>query len=179
MRPRSAVGVLVICLCACGKSRGDPTPEGTSASAWAAPSVTATTPAASASSTGAVASWHGSYKSTAGTLYVPPNWKGTRWSATETGAGVGDGTIALTVDSASGRVTGTLEGALGPASIEGSAGDGRLSARIRRKDPSDRGFEGSLIGALSADHGEGTMNVALAEANALRTAAFTLSPGSR
>jgi hypothetical protein len=168
-------GLLIVGLWACSKPSDDKMPGPASA----AQSATATPSATPAPSAGVVSTWHGSYKSTAATLYVPPNWKGTHWSATETAAGIGDGTIALTVEPSTGRVTGTLEGALGPASIEGSLANGSLSARLRRKDPSDRGFEGSLIGSLGADHGEGTMNLALAEANAARTATFTLTPGGR
>ena len=52
----------------------------------------------------------------------------------------------------------------------------KVTATIARTDPSDRGFTGTLVGLIGADHVDGTMNVSLAEADAIRTATFALSP---
>jgi hypothetical protein len=122
--------------------------------------------------------WRGSYKSTAAPLYIPPDWKGVHWNVKETNAGIGEGTIALTVDAASGRVQGALEGPLGPATVDGLASEGKLTATIARRDPTDKGFTGTLVAALGSNGGDGSMNVSLAEASAVRTATFTLSPES-
>ncbi|MDP9001988.1 MAG: hypothetical protein M3O46_17985 [Myxococcota bacterium] len=120
--------------------------------------------------------WRGSYKSAAGALYVPPDWKNVHWNVKDDGAGIGEGIIALHIDPLSGRVLGTVEGPLGPAVLEGLAADGKLTASIARKDPADQGFKGTLVGAIADDHAEGTMNVSPAEANAIRTATFMLVP---
>jgi hypothetical protein len=56
------------------------------------------------------------------------------------------------------------------------AADGRLTASMARRDPSDRGFIGTLSGDVTDGGVRGTMNVALAEASALRTASFQLAP---
>jgi hypothetical protein len=98
------------------------------------------------------------------------------WNVKESAAGIGEGTIALTVDPVNGRVFGTLEGPLGPATVDGFAADRKLTASIARKDPTDQGFTGTLIGSLGGDRAGGTMNVSLAEASAIRTATFDLSP---
>jgi hypothetical protein len=161
----------------CSKQRGDTQLQATSASidaqetsAPAAPLAT-TTGSTSTHATG----WHGTYKSTAGEVYVPPDWKNVHWAVKESPAGIGEGAIAITVDGATGRIVGTLEGPLGPAMIEGFVANGKLTATIVRKDSSDQGFTGTLVGVLG-ERGEGTMNLSTAEANAVRTVTFALSP---
>jgi hypothetical protein len=148
----------------------------TSAMATATSSGTAAASASGApGSTATAGAWKGTYKSAAATLTVPPIWQKVPWQDTKSTAGLGEGTMSLTVD-ASGRVSGLLEGPLGPAVIEGASSDGKIAASIRRKDPKDRGFTGTLLAAAAGDKVEGTMNVSLGEAAALRTATFTLSP---
>lgn len=124
----------------------------------------------------ATSAWRGSYKSAAGALYVPPDWKNVHWNVKDDGAGIGEGIIALHIDPLSGRVLGTVEGPLGPAVLEGLAADGKLTASIARKDPADQGFKGTLVGVIGEDRAEGTMNVSPAEANTIRTATFMLVP---
>jgi hypothetical protein len=162
--------VILTSATACDKPQADTHPVATSTPSSAPPAASATAPARAA------VAWGGSYKSTSGELYIPPDWKSVHWTVKETSAGIGEGTIALTVDAASGRVQGMLEGPLGPARIDGLASDGKLTATIVRRDPADKGFTGTLIASLGGDRGEGTMNVALAEASALRAVTFTLSP---
>jgi hypothetical protein len=62
--------------------------------------------------------------------------------------------------------------------VDGVVTEGTLAATLRRKDPSDQGFTGTLLGSVASDHVEGTMNVSLGLASALRTATFTLTPGA-
>jgi hypothetical protein len=124
---------------------------------------------------GATVTWTGTYKSSAGKLYIPEDWKSVHWNVPDTPAGLGEGTLSLTVDGATGRVSGTLAGPLGPATLAGIAGDGKLSATVARQDASDRGFAGTLQGSFSGDHGEGTIQVSLAEVSAVRSATFSLS----
>jgi hypothetical protein len=123
--------------------------------------------------------WTGTYKSAIGSLYIPPDWKSVRWSSPDTERGVGDGTLTLEVDPATGGVLGTLEGALGPATVAGVAVDGKLTATIVRKNPSDRGFAGTLVGAIDQERATGTMNLSSGEASAIRAATFSLTPAGR
>ena len=151
------------------------TPRATS-SVVTGPAAAIASAAPTSSTPGATRPWHGTYKSAASTLTVPPDWNKVHWSDTQSTAGIGEGTMTLLVD-AGGHVSGAVDGPLGPAVLDGMITDGKLTATVRRKDPADRGFAGTLVGSLSGDRGEGTMNVSLGLASALRTATFTLSPG--
>jgi hypothetical protein len=181
---RRLAGLLLLgAVVACDKPPADGARPSASASASAAAPSAASTPApapASASATpgssAATRSWRGTYKSTAATLTVPPDYKKTHWSDTQTTAGIGDGTLALTIDGATGHVSGVIDGPLGPATVDGAVTDGKLAATIRRKDPTDQGFAGTVLGSVASDRVEGTMNVSLGLASALRTATFTLTP---
>jgi len=126
---------------------------------------------------GGVREWGGAYRSVAGALYVPPTWKGVTWRVPETGAGVGEGTIALYCDPATGRLSGRVDGVLGPATVRGLVDDGGVTATVVRVDPSDRGFTGTLSATTGAGLVRGSMNVSLAEASAIRVASFDLTPG--
>jgi hypothetical protein len=142
----------------------------------AAPAV-AMTPTEQAKDAGdtpgaAASQWRGSYTSVAGSLYIPADWKGVRWSGADNPSGVGTGLVTMTIDPVTHRVRGNLEGPLGPAAVEGYAADGQVTAKLTRTDPNDRGFAGVLVATLDRDRGKGTMNVSLAEASALRTANF-------
>ncbi|MDP9151136.1 MAG: hypothetical protein M3O36_14500 [Myxococcota bacterium] len=119
--------------------------------------------------------WRGTYSSQPATVYVPPDWKNVHWKVAESRDGVGQGSMALALDERTGRVTGTLEGPLGPARIEGLAGDDTLTATIVRKEREDQGFTGTLAGAFTAERAEGVIKAALWDASALRAATFTLS----
>jgi hypothetical protein len=167
-------GLMVASASACGKpsSQGSPEPA-PPASVAAGASGRAVT---SATATPAISSWEGSYTSVAGGITLP---KDVKWKVPESPSGLGDGKIALTVDSASGRVLGTVDGPLGPATLHGLASDGRLTATVARQDPSDHGFIGTLAGEVIDGGAHGTMNLALAEVSAVRNATFHLSPMSR
>jgi hypothetical protein len=132
-------------------------------------------PIASGTAAAAHSSWTGTYKSVAGTLYIPPDWKNVRWSGADSQAGLGEGTMTLEIDAATGRAVGTVEGPLGPAIVDGVVRDGKLTASIFRKVPSDHGFSGTLLGSVQRDVAEGSMNLSSAEATAIRSATFTLS----
>jgi hypothetical protein len=155
------------------------------ASATGAPRSTAAAehaPAAAPSDHGATpdtAAWRGTYHSATATLYVPSDWKSVHWKVPETPQGVGDGTLELTVNPTTHRVLGTLDGPLGPATIDGFASGHALTATLARKDPADRGFAGTLVGTVDDDAVTGIVHAALAEANAIRTATFSLSRSSR
>jgi hypothetical protein len=178
---RTAGLLAVVTGLACGKSNtSEPAapkegPPVASAADGASSSVPPP-PTASSTAAAAHASWTGAYKSAAGTLYIPSDWKNVRWSGSDSQAGLGEGTMTLQVDAATGRVLGTIEGPLGPAIVDGVVRDGKLTASILRKVPSDRGFSGTLLGSIEHDVADGSMNLSSAEANAVRSATFTLSP---
>lgn len=161
---------------ACGKSHGDaPMVGAPSASSKTDSSLTAPLPTVAVAPR-TTPTWRGAYRSSAATLYIPAAWKDVHWKVKETAAGIGEGSIALQINPSSGRVLGTLDGPLGPAVIDGLSSSGVLTASIARKDPSDGGFTGTIAASISAERIEGTLHVALSDANALRTATFTMSP---
>jgi hypothetical protein len=128
---------------------------------------------AGAHAAAATTAWKGTYTSAEAVLTLPADVK---WRVPETTAGVGDGTLALDVDPATGRVRGTLDGVLGPATVEGLAADGHVTAAVLRKDPSDHGFTGTLAGDLGDGGARGTLHLTLAGASAVRRATFDLAP---
>ncbi len=160
---------------ACSKPSGEGPAQAGPAAAREPVADVAVGPTSAPAAAPATVAWTGTYTSNAGTLYIPEDWKSVHWTVPDTSAGLGPGSLALTVDGPTGRVTGTLTGPLGPATLAGLVADGKITANIARQDASDRGFTGTLIGTLSADHGEGTIHVALAEVSAVRTATFSLS----
>jgi hypothetical protein len=173
-----------ICACSGSSSGAALTPPAQSAEATeTAPTATGPNSARPTAAEGAPsaaatapAHWTGAYKSAPGTLTIPATWKNVEWHPVETTAGLGDGTIALAVDGASGRVAGTLDGPLGPATLDGLVAGTTLNATVRRTDPGDHGFSGTLSGTVADGHASGTIHVALAEASALRAATFEMSP---
>jgi len=168
-----AVLLVVGCSKPSGPSPAEPSP---SASTAAAPSVAgraSATPAPAA----AVRTWSGTYKSAEATLDVPKDFAKT-WAHTDRGGGTGDGAITLTIDNASGRAAGTIEGPLGPALVSGDVAGGTLTGSVRRKDPADRGFTGTLRASVTADKIDGTMTLASADGAVQRNATATLTPAA-
>jgi hypothetical protein len=165
---------------ACGHSSQENAPGAVSSAVAASASVGAVAsavPSASvAAKTSAPQTWKGSYKTAPGTLTVPPDLSKTHWSSSDTTTGVGDGTMLLTVDPATHRVTGTLDGAIGAAVVDGLLGDAQLSASVRRRDPTDKGLAGTLLATVSADKITGTLTLASGDGATLRTGTFTLAP---
>jgi hypothetical protein len=159
--------------CSKGSSEDAPAPSATSAAPPASTSLAAPAASTSAAPAAASAGWKGGYKSVAGTITLP---KDVKWKVPDSTDGIGEGTIAMTVDRPSGRVRGTLDGVLGPATIDGLASDGKLTATVARQDPTDHGFTGTLSGDLGDAGAHGTMNMALAEVSAVRNATFELAP---
>jgi hypothetical protein len=148
------------------------TPElsASSAASTVAPTAASAAPAASVA-------WEGTYKSTVGSLYIPAELK-VRWKPAENTTGLGEGSIAISVDSATGRMRGSLDGPLGPAWIQGYLSEGKLAGTIVRSDPSDHGFTGTLEGEVSGGRAKGALHVTLSQASAIRTASFELSPAT-
>ncbi|HEY5240114.1 MAG TPA: hypothetical protein VIJ22_01555 [Polyangiaceae bacterium] len=176
MRLLLLLALLPLAVIACDHSSSSGAQTSATASVAATTSSVAASASAATKTPDATRAWRGTYKSVASTLAAPPDGKKTHWSDTQTTAGIGDGALALTVDGATGHVSGTVDGPLGPAMMDGVVTDGKLAATLRRKDPTDQGFTGTILGSIAGDHLEGTMNVSIGLANALRTATFTLTP---
>jgi len=107
----------------------------------------------------------GKYSVAVGKMYVPDqkDWSSVKFKNDETKM-LGDGEMTLTVDG-NGRVSGTTEaGPLGASVLDGTSDGTTLTGTIRRKDPSDDGLTGTLVGKISGDTLEATMK--LAEFNA-------------
>lgn len=140
-----------------------------------APSA-ASAPSASASArpVGPV-QYSGTYTSTPTDLYVPDGepYKGFKFRGDDAGVAIGDGKIQLTVDP-NGSVSGTLDGPLGAATLNGVAADGGLSFHVAPTDPkADLAFSGTGTGEVSASEAKGTMQLSSWRANVLREASFS------
>jgi hypothetical protein len=166
------LAMALLSACAKGSAGESPAPPASTAPATSAAPSAKASPAPASSATGA-SSWKGGYKSVEGTFVLP---KDVKWKVPESPAGLGDGTIVLTMDRGTGRVQGTVDGALGPATIDGVAVDGRVTANVSRADPSDHGFTGTLQGTAGDTTLQGTMNLTQADVTAVRNATFQLSP---
>ncbi|MEO6574430.1 MAG: hypothetical protein ABIP89_11360 [Polyangiaceae bacterium] len=164
------IAALLLVLGACSKPDPSSGAPSASSSAIIAAEVDAAPPVAKATT------WTGAYKSSAGTLYVPPGkeWSGTKWRGDESPDGLGEGTITLSIDPKSGGVAGTLDGPVGPGVLYGSSADGKVTATLARKDAADNGFTGTLIGNVAGDKLEGTMHVSSWDAHTIRAITFSL-----
>lgn len=162
--------VLCIFLGACSKSSSDG--AGPAPSSSAAP--VASTPTADAAP--ATVKWTGKYTASAGYLFVPDGgeWAGTKWHGDDAGDGLGDGTVSLQVSGA--HVDGTIDGVLGPAVVDGSVFGDKLTGNIVRKDPTDRGFVGTLECTVKDKAASCEMHLSsLVNANLLRQAKLDLA----
>jgi hypothetical protein len=121
---------------------------------------------------------------TAGDLYYPrsaPNakdWSDLKWNGNDASAGLGAGTVSLVVDPATKLVTGTVDGAIGDAVITGLVDGERLTGKIARKTPDDRGLTGTLVADVKDGAIAGDMKLSSPDAQVLRAAKFTLSKQS-
>jgi hypothetical protein len=178
MRSIAVFGVVTLA-CACGHSSQEPS-AAPALSASPASSVAAVASAAPSASVAAAAatpqSWRGKYTTTPASLVVPKDWSKTHWSSADTTTGVGDGTLQLSVDPATHRVTGSLDGVVGAAVVEGFVGADGLTASVRRKDPTDKGLAGTLLAAIATDKVTGTLTLASGDGATLRSGTFTLTP---
>jgi hypothetical protein len=125
--------------------------------------------------------WTGTYDSKAGSIHVPDGgeWAGFKWRGDDAGDGIGEGSLSLTLDPGSGTVTGAADGVIGPVLLSGTVEEGRVTASVRRKEPSDRGLTGTLVAAQTGDRMEGTMRLSFGDAHLLREVSFRLAEASR
>jgi hypothetical protein len=118
--------------------------------------------------------WSGHYAAAPGSFSVPDGgeWAGVRFRGEDAGDGLGEGTLSVSVDPA-GRVTGTLEGPLGPARLTGELLANAFSAAVSPSDPG-HGFAGTAVGTLAGDRIAGTIRLSMPTGNVLRAASFAL-----
>ncbi len=158
----------------------------------AAPAVSAAAPAPSASSAPAPASaraavpspakaapvvWAGTYTSSPGSLYVCDGgeWKGVHFRGDDASAGIGDGSLALTIDPTTNTLRGTGDGPLGEVVLSGAVTGPEVTFTVFRKTPADRGLTGTGSGTLSGDILAGTMHLSQGDAHVIREAKFRLA----
>jgi hypothetical protein len=164
------------CLASCTHGASEARPDsGASPPVSAAPVAAGSGPAEASARGAPVLSWRGSYTSRVGTLYVPSDWKGVKWTVADLPVGLGEGDMRLALDP-TGNVSGVVEGPLGPAMVAGFASDGGLTAKVSRDRPDDRGFAGTLVATITGRRIDGTMRVSAASAEAIRVATFALAP---
>ncbi len=162
-----ALSLLVLAAC----SKTDPAPTA-STSPSTLPTVADAAPPVATEIT-----WSGPYKSTAGTIYVPDGgeWSGTKWRGDLSSDGLGDGALTLSVDPKNGKVTGTLDGPIGPGIVYGSFALGQLAATITPKSAASA-FSGTLIGTVAGNKLDGAMRVSSSfDAHVIRSLTFSLA----
>jgi hypothetical protein len=180
MKTASRAGSLMVALALGACSKGDDSTPPLSAShdaSAATPSfdAAATAPKAAADAGPTLTgSWTGKYTAAPGSFYMPegPEWSNLHFRGEDAGAGLGDGTMAVAVD-AIGRVSGTLDGALGALTINGVFDGEAFAAAIVSSDP-NQGFAGTVVGRRAGNRVSGTIRAALPTGNVLREAPFTL-----
>ena len=146
----------------------EPAPVGTGS---AAPSAGAAASGAQPPA-GRASAYEGKYTTTAVTSITVPD--AAKWKGEEGNEGVGEGKLALDV-TADGRVTGTVDGALGAGLVDGRLDGDTLAATIRRQDPTDNGFYGTISAKITADKGEGTLQASRGNAGLVREGKLTLA----
>lgn len=173
--------VVVACVLLAGCPKKEPPGgDGSNANANGAADAAADASAldASADAKPVPVTYKGKYTVTAGTMYVPKekDWASVKFKNDETKM-LGDGEMTVTIDP-SGRVSGTTEsGPLGSSILDGQSDGGRVTASIRRKDPSDEGLTGTLVATVSGDTLSGTMNLAESNAAVVRVATLEAKKG--
>jgi hypothetical protein len=189
MNRAPATALLALLLVGCPKSEtstessalpGTSSASANTASAHLAPSGT---PSASAAAAPAAAdrpiAFAGTYTS-APTENLDAGWTPVNFRGEDGGVGLGSGKIELTVDFASGRVTGTVDAPVGPAVVSGfyDPKTGEVNGMVSRKNVTDDGLSGSLQAKMTAAHDgvQGKLQLSSARANLLRVAPFDAKP---
>ena len=175
---RVSILVLVVYTCACTRADppGNKNPVAVASAVPVASASVASPPPVASAPAGSAAAFAGKYDSKAGTLYLPdsPEMKRVKWRGDESKDGLGPGELTLDID-ADGRVHGEASGALGAMIVEGHAEGDHVGASLRRKDPTDGGFTGTLEGTRNAGTLGGELQVTGFDASVFRVAKFQLT----
>jgi hypothetical protein len=172
----------------CPKSESDKPNPPASASAESASTPATSAPAVAAASVSAATptgahehpvTFGGTYTSVA-TDGLDAGWTPVNFRGEDASTGLGSGKVELVVDFATNRVTGTVDGPVGPAVISGfyDSKTGDLNGTVQRKEPGDDGLSGSLLAKIPAsrDAVTGKLQLSSGRANVLRVATFEAKP---
>lgn len=128
-----------------------------------------------AAPSGAALSFAGTYSAKPSTLYIPAekDYSGVKQAKSDDTKLVGDGALTLEV-SAEGRVTGAIDsGPAAPALVDATRSGDEIRGTVRRKDPSDQGLTGVILGKIEGGKVSGKLTLAEANAATLREATFS------
>jgi hypothetical protein len=172
MRRAAFATAIALVACSHGNDTAAPAPSASAVASATSPPTPSATPSARPATSGPSA-WTGTYTATVGTLTIP-DWTGVKFRGEDASVGLGPGTMSVALD-ATGRATGTLDGALGESTVDGALRDTAFSATLVPTNPAT-GFSGTAVGTRSGDAITGTMRLALPTGNVVREASFTLAP---
>lgn len=180
MKPTYLLLSLALALAGCPSKNNDgggaPAPSASTAVSAQPLASGSAAPSAAASAANAKTTWSGPYTLAAGKLSIPSenkDYAGVKQFKDDPSKHMGDGKIELTVEGD--RVVGTVEGAAGPAVVEGAIVDGEIRGVVRRKEPKDDGLTGTLSAKIAGASAEGTLNLADATTAIVREAKITLT----
>jgi len=186
MRTFLRVAVLAFALSACSKEKATTEPVA-DAEARRPPAASAADASPSAASSGApgtspeparagaAASYAGTYTAAPASLHIPEHkdYAGVKQAKDDPSKLVGEGNLSLAVDG-HGILSGTIDtGPVAPALVEGVVSGGALSGTVRRKEATDDGLTGSIVGKIVGGGLEATMRLADANAASIREAKVT------
>lgn len=166
---------LAAALSACqsgAKSTGVPSAAASAAAAPTAPSSTAKVIAKT--DAWYAGTWTGSYEAAKHHIDLSTKIGGLpEWAADEGASGTGKGSVRLTPD-ATGAATGSVEGPLGPAALEGAFDGDVLAVRFYPKSADRSGFSGVLVARREGERLTGSLDAATSDGRVARTAKITL-----
>jgi hypothetical protein len=179
------LGYLVTVAAALGCGPSDSGSRGADASAHADGASSAISSAISSASASAseisipadpmMGTWDGKFEAKRFKPTLDPGVSDAEWAADDGKAAVGPGSMTLSVD-ASGRVSGSFEGALGQGTVSGATSPEGLRASLVAADPSAEGaMGGTVVVVTSGAELVGELRAASADARVVRVATVRLA----
>lgn len=117
--------------------------------------------------------WEGKYEAKKAAVTIPLGQRDVVRASDDGKTAIGAGTIAIKIAS-DGEITGTIDGALGPGSISGSADESGVRAAIAPNDPSATSMNGVLLATEKDGALKGELRASGPDAAIVRTAAIEL-----
>jgi hypothetical protein len=119
--------------------------------------------------------WTGKYEASKHRIELSAKVGGLpEWAADDGPRGTGAGTVELVPD-ASGATSGSMDGPLGPAALEGSFDGDTLAARFYPKNDDRTGFSGVMVARRDGERLVGSLDAATSDGHVARSAKVTLS----